>query len=123
MAGSVVTNRRSADVAKQEGSEQLEAYHAADYMVYAELQLARDADGSPEELAAAVTAAANMPFPGPYAQGGDAGALSRSSAATGPPIAAVPADQGQFPFTWSLMTGTSLAVLGAARTGERRGGG
>ena len=38
---SVVTNRRSADVAKQDGNGN-EAFHAADYMVYAQLQLGRD---------------------------------------------------------------------------------
>ena len=38
---SVVTNRRSADVAKQDGNGN-EAFHAADYMVYAHLQLGRD---------------------------------------------------------------------------------
>ena len=35
------TNRRSADVAKKDGNGN-EAYHAADYMVYANLQLGRD---------------------------------------------------------------------------------
>ena len=35
------TNRRSADVAKKDGSGN-EAFHAADYMVYAQLQLGRD---------------------------------------------------------------------------------
>ena len=38
---SVALNRRSADVAKKDGSH-AEAYHAADYMVYAQLQLGRD---------------------------------------------------------------------------------
>jgi len=38
---SVVTNRRSADVAKKDGNGN-EAFHAADYMVYAHLQLGRD---------------------------------------------------------------------------------
>ena len=37
----VSVNRRSADVAKKTGNGN-EAYHAADYMVYAQLQLARD---------------------------------------------------------------------------------
>lgn len=38
---SIVLNRRSADVAKKDG-DGVSAYHAADYMVYAELQLGRD---------------------------------------------------------------------------------
>src|SRR6266568_3595223 len=38
---SVSTNRRSADIAKKDGNGN-EAYHAADYMVYAQLQLGRD---------------------------------------------------------------------------------
>ena len=38
---SAVTNRRSADVAKADG-DAAGAYHAADYMVYAQLQLGRD---------------------------------------------------------------------------------
>jgi hypothetical protein len=38
---SVATNRRSADAASQEGDGP-SAYHAADYMVYAELQLGQD---------------------------------------------------------------------------------
>jgi len=40
---SAATNARSMEVAKA-GSEPDEAYHAADYMVYADLQLARDAE-------------------------------------------------------------------------------
>jgi len=40
---SAATNERSAETAKK-GNEPDEAYHASDYMVYAYLQLARDAD-------------------------------------------------------------------------------
>ena len=39
---SVALNRRSADAAKKDGNSLAEAYHAADYMVYAQLQLGRD---------------------------------------------------------------------------------
>lgn len=39
---SVALNRRSADVAKKDPSDAANAYHAADYMVYAQLQLGRD---------------------------------------------------------------------------------
>ncbi len=41
-ADSASTNRRSADVAKQNRADAANAYHAADYMVYAQLQLGRD---------------------------------------------------------------------------------
>ena len=41
---SIATNRRSADVAKQDAGDAANAYHAADYMVYAQLQLGRDQD-------------------------------------------------------------------------------
>ena len=40
---SVATNKRSAEVAKKAGDDP-EVYHASDYMVYAYLQMARDAD-------------------------------------------------------------------------------
>jgi tetratricopeptide (TPR) repeat protein len=39
---SVALNRRSADVAKKDPGDAANAYHAADYMVYAQLQLGRD---------------------------------------------------------------------------------
>ncbi len=39
---SVALNRRSADAAKKDSNSLAEAYHAADYMVYAQLQLGRD---------------------------------------------------------------------------------
>ena len=39
---SVALNRRSADAAKRDAGSLAEAYHAADYMVYAQLQLGRD---------------------------------------------------------------------------------
>ncbi|HEY9238748.1 MAG TPA: hypothetical protein VIP10_07930, partial [Burkholderiaceae bacterium] len=39
---SVALNRRSADAAKKDAGSLAEAYHAADYMVYAQLQLGRD---------------------------------------------------------------------------------
>jgi tetratricopeptide (TPR) repeat protein len=64
---SVVLNRRSADVAKKDGS-QVDAYHAADYMVYAQLQLGRDqaARKTLEEFGSA--GGNRLPqFPGPYA--------------------------------------------------------
>ncbi len=64
---SVATNERSRDVAKA-GNEPDEAYHAVDYMVYAYLQLARDADARRSiEEAMKVTGASPARFTAPYA--------------------------------------------------------
>jgi hypothetical protein len=64
---SVALNRRSADVAKKDGSL-VDAYHAADYMVYAQLQLGRDKDARRvlDEFKSAGGAALPQ-FAGPYA--------------------------------------------------------
>jgi hypothetical protein len=64
---SVALNRRSADVARNDGST-ADAYHAADYMVYAQLQLGRDqaARKTLEEFGSA--GGNRLPqFAGPYA--------------------------------------------------------
>jgi tetratricopeptide (TPR) repeat protein len=64
---SAVGNRRSADVAKKDGSW-VDAFHAADYMVYAHLQLGRDAEARKvlDEFKSAD--GAKLPqFAGPYA--------------------------------------------------------
>ena len=64
---SVATNRRSMDVAKK-GNEPDEAYHAADYMVYAYLQLGRDGDARRIVDEAMKVAGANPArFAAPYA--------------------------------------------------------
>ncbi len=65
---SVVTNRRSADVAKLDNAGLAEAFHAADYMVYAQLQLGRDQDARRvlEEFKSADGAKLQQ-FAGPYA--------------------------------------------------------
>ena len=64
---SVALNRRSADVAKKDGSH-ADAYHAADYMVYAQLQLGRD-QAAKKTLEEFDSAGGNrLPqFAGPYA--------------------------------------------------------
>src|SRR5712691_7225937 len=67
-AESIATNERSAVAAKQDKDfdEQL---HAMDYMVYANLQLARDADVRRVlDEAAGVTGFTTLRFAGPYAQ-------------------------------------------------------
>ena len=64
---SVALNRRSAEAAKKDGST-AEAYHAADYLVYADLQLGRDQDARRvlDEFKSA--GGATLPqFAGPYA--------------------------------------------------------
>ncbi len=64
---SVAGNRRSADVAKKDGST-LEAFHAADYMVYAQLQLGRDQEARKVLDEFKSVEGAKLPqFPGPYA--------------------------------------------------------
>ncbi len=65
---SIVTNRRSADVAKKDPADAVNAYHAADYMVYAQLQLGRDQEARRvmEEFKSAEGAKIGQ-FAGPYA--------------------------------------------------------
>jgi tetratricopeptide (TPR) repeat protein len=63
---SVDTNARSRDVAKA-GNEPDEAYHASDYMVYADLQLARDADARRAIDEAMKVTGASTRFVAPYA--------------------------------------------------------
>ena len=65
---SVALNRRSADVAKKDGNSLAEAYHAADYMVYAQLQLGRDQAARRVLDEFKSPAGAALPqFAGPYA--------------------------------------------------------
>ena len=65
---SVALNRRSADVAKLDASDGVSAFHAADYMVYAQLQLGRDraAQRVMDEFKSAEGAKIAQ-FAGPYA--------------------------------------------------------
>jgi tetratricopeptide (TPR) repeat protein len=63
---SVATNMRSREVAKA-GNEPDEAYHASDYMVYADLQLARDADARRAIDEAMKISGASPRFVAPYA--------------------------------------------------------
>jgi tetratricopeptide (TPR) repeat protein len=66
---SVALNRRSADVAKKDGGSSLaDAYHAADYMVYALLQLGRDQEARNVLDEFKSPGGAALPqFAGPYA--------------------------------------------------------
>ena len=63
---SVATNTKSRDVAIA-GSEPDEAYHASDYMVYADLQLARDADARRDIDSAMKVSGISARFVAPYA--------------------------------------------------------
>jgi tetratricopeptide (TPR) repeat protein len=63
---SAATNMRSREVAKA-GNEPDEAYHASDYMVYADLQLARDADARRAIDEAMKVSGASTRFVAPYA--------------------------------------------------------
>ena len=111
---SIATNRRSADVALK-GKEGDDALHALDYVVYAQLQLARDGDARKTYEGAQQINPSTPRFVGPY------------------PLAAMPARlvvergawreaaqlqpvKSQFPFTEA---NTYLArAVGAARTGD-----
>jgi tetratricopeptide (TPR) repeat protein len=63
---SAATNLRSREVAKA-GNEPDEAYHASDYMVYADLQLARDAEARRAIDEAMKVGGASSRFVAPYA--------------------------------------------------------
>src|SRR3954464_5906188 len=111
---SATTNRRSADVALK-GKDFDDALHASDYIVYAQLQMARDGDARKTYEEAAKINPSTPRFVGPY------------------PLAAMPARlvvergawreaaqlqpvKSQFPFTEA---NTYLArAIGAARTGD-----
>ena len=113
---SVALNRRSADAAKKDAGSLGEAYHAADYMVYAQLQLGRDqaARGVLDEFKS--PAGALLPqFAGPYAavamparvaiERGDWDAASR-----------LPIQGTAFAHTEAITT--FARALGAARKGD-----
>ena len=112
---SVALNRRSADSAKQDNS-QVDAYHAADYMVYAQLQMGRDQDARRvlDEFKSA--GGIGLPqFAGPYAAVAMPArlALERGDWAT---AARLPMQGSAFP-QCEAITSFSRA-LGAARQGD-----
>jgi hypothetical protein len=112
---SVVTNRRSADVAASEG-DFTSAYHAADYMVYDELQLGQDqaARRVMEEFKTAGGAALPQ-LAGPYAA---AAMPARAALERGDWAAAsqLPVANTAFPFCDAITT--FARALGAARKGD-----
>lgn len=111
---SIATNRRSADVAKKD-SDGTSAFHAADYMVYAQLQLGRDQDARRvlDEFARVSTDPAQMA--GPYAA---AAMPARMALEHGDWAAAaqLPQQGSKFPFCDALTTFSR--ALGAVRGGD-----
>jgi tetratricopeptide (TPR) repeat protein len=109
------TNRRSADVAKKDGNGN-EAYHAADYMVYAQLQLGREQAARKvlDELTRDVKTNPAV-FVGPYAAVAMPArlALERGNWAA---AAQLPLQNTQFPFCEAITTFSR--ALGAARMGD-----
>ncbi|MEO7151611.1 MAG: hypothetical protein ABIX46_07875 [Burkholderiaceae bacterium] len=112
---SVTTNRRSADVAKKDGNGN-EAYHAADYMVYAHLQLGRD-QAAREVLGEFTREVKTNPavFVGPYAAVAIPARLALERG-DWPAAARMPQQNTQFAFCEAITTFTR--ALGAARMGD-----
>ena len=112
------TNRRSADVAKKDGNGN-EAFHAADYMVYAELQLGREQAARKvlDEFNREVKASTGN-FAGPYAAAAIPArlALERGDWAA---AAKLPVQNTPYPFCDAITTFSR--ALGAARSGDVAG--
>jgi len=113
---SVALNQRSAAVAKKDGSSLAEAYHAADYMVYAELQLGRDQQARRVLDEFKSPAGAVLPqFAGPYAAVAMPARLTIERGDWGA-AAQLPIQGTAFPHVEAI---TAFArALGAARKGD-----
>ena len=109
------TNRRSADVAKKDGNGN-EAFHAADYMVYAQLQLGRE-QAARQVLDEFTREVKTNPavFVGPYAAAAIPArlALERSDWSA---AAKLPQQNTQFAFCEAITT--FARALGAVRMGD-----
>jgi tetratricopeptide (TPR) repeat protein len=112
---SASVNRRSADVAKKDGNGN-EAYHAADYMVYAHLQLARDQAARQvlEEFRREVKTNPAV-FVGPYASVAIPARLALERG-DWPVAARLEPQNTQFAFCEAITTFSR--ALGAARMGD-----
>ena len=112
---SVALNRRSADAAKHDSSP-VDAFHAADYMIYAQLQMGRDKDARRTLDEFKSTGGVGLPqFAGPYAAVAMPArlALERGEWAA---AAQLPMQGSTFPQCEAI---TSFArALGAARSGD-----
>jgi hypothetical protein len=112
---SVAGNRRSADVAKKDGSW-VDAFHAADYMVYAHLQLGRDKDASKVLEEFKSTDGAKLPqFAGPYAA---VAMPARMALERGDWVAAAQLPQLGTAFAHCEAITSFARALGAARKGD-----
>jgi tetratricopeptide (TPR) repeat protein len=114
-AESAATNERSAAAARRDGDfdEQL---HAMDYMVYAHLQLGRDAEARRVlEDAAGVTGFTTLRFAGPYAQ---AAMPARYAIERGDWKAAMTLAPRPSPFAFTVALTHFARALGAARAGD-----
>jgi tetratricopeptide (TPR) repeat protein len=112
---SAAGNRRSADVAKKDGSW-VDAFHAADYMVYAHLQLGRDKEAAKvlDEFKSAE--GAKLPqFAGPYAA---VAMPARMALERGDWAAASQLQQWGTPFPHCEAITSFARALGAARKGD-----
>jgi tetratricopeptide (TPR) repeat protein len=112
---SVATNLRSREVAKA-GNEPDEAYHASDYMVYADLQLARDAEARRAiDDAMKITGASPARFVAPYAMAAMPARYAMERGAW-QEAANLQPQGSSFPFVESI---TYFArALGSARSGD-----
>jgi tetratricopeptide (TPR) repeat protein len=111
---SAATNRRSADVAIK-GKDFDDALHASDYIVYAQLQMARDADARKTYEEAAKINPSTPRFVGPYPLAAMPARLAIERGAWREAAQLQPM-KSQFPFTEA---NTYLArVIGAARVGD-----
>src|SRR5436190_2631490 len=111
---SAATNRRSADVALK-GNEGDDALHALDYIVYANLQLARDSDARKTYEEAVRISPSTPRFVGPYPLAAMPARLAVERGAWREAAQLQPL-QSQFPFTEA---NTHLArAIGAARSGD-----
>jgi tetratricopeptide (TPR) repeat protein len=111
---SAATNARSREVAKA-GNEPDEAYHASDYMVYADLQLARDAEARRAIDEAMKVGGASSRFVAPYAIAAMPARYAFERGAWQEAAKLQPAG-GTYPFVESI---TYFArSVGAARSGD-----
>jgi tetratricopeptide (TPR) repeat protein len=112
---SVAGNRRSADVAKKDGNGN-EAFHAADYMVYANLQLGRHEEARKviQEFDREVKVNPAI-FVGPYAAAAIPARLALEAGDWGA-AARLPQQETRFPFVAAITT--FARALGAARQGD-----
>src|SRR5205085_7166563 len=111
---SVATNRRSADIALK-GKEGDDALHAMDYMVYAYLQLGRDADARKIYEEAARVPPSTPRFIGPYPLAAMPARLAVERGAWREAAQLQPM-QSKFPFTEAIVH--QARAIGAARVGD-----